>query len=134
MKNERGEPLLVKEVCRLSCGMCGDVWTATEGAKEDAGVTTVQEPVESVPSPSSAMVQVESETTEDTVSNTNNLSIQSKPASVSGAPEQQAYNYVANRYAPLWFDRSSGWEGTTYEAAVQFCLSLEQNRILCPCK
>ena len=96
--------------------------------------------VEPVPSQSiqqtqeSSNTQIPEKTTENTVSNTNNLSIQSKPASVSGLPEQQAYNFVGKRYEPVWFDRSSGWQGTTYEAAVQFCLSLEQNRILCPCK
>ena len=74
--------------------------------------------------------------TEDTISNTieDSGSIQSIPASTSGLSEQQAYNYVGKTYAPVWFDRSSGWEGTTYEAAVQFCLSLEQNVNLCPCK
>jgi len=72
--------------------------------------------------------------TEDTNSNTieDSGSIQSIPASTSGLSEQQAYNYVGKTYAPVWFDRSSGWEGTTYEAAVQFCLSLEQNVNLCP--
>mmetsp|Transcript_9305 Transcript_9305/g.15401 ORF Transcript_9305/g.15401 Transcript_9305/m.15401 type:complete len:530 (+) Transcript_9305:2-1591(+) len=181
LRNEKGEPLLVKEVCRLSCGMCGDAWT--QGPQEgDAGMPQAQvespatvdsppqdtmpsslgtaqaqsnafetKPVELVSPPSSATAQVEpvpsqsiqqtqessntqipEKTTENTVINTNNLSIQSKPASVSGLPEQQAYNFVGKRYEPVWFDRSSGWQGTTYEAAVQFCLSLEQNRILCP--
>ncbi|KAL7444551.1 hypothetical protein ACHAXM_009480 [Skeletonema potamos] len=58
--------------------------------------------------------------------------VQSIPASHDGLSEQQAYNNVANRFAPKWFNRSTGWQGTTFEAAVQFCLSLEQNMILCP--
>jgi hypothetical protein len=66
------------------------------------------------------------------IEDTAETSIQSIPASISGLHEQQAYNFVGSRFAPVWFDRSSGWEGTTYEAAVQFCLSLDQKMILCP--
>eukprot|EP00986_Skeletonema_menzelii_P014665 scaffold9929_cov124-Skeletonema_menzelii.AAC.1 len=41
LRNEKGEPLLVKEVCRLSCGMCGDAWT--QGPQEgDAGMPQAQ--------------------------------------------------------------------------------------------
>jgi len=66
------------------------------------------------------------------IEDTAETSIQSIPASISGLHEQQAYNFVGSRFAPVWFDRSTGWEGTTYEAAVQFCLSLDQKMILCP--
>ncbi|KAK1747679.1 hypothetical protein QTG54_001642 [Skeletonema marinoi] len=264
VKNEKGETLLVKDVCRLSCGVCGDAWTGAqqqepqaaeatpvESVSSPASTTTVETtPVESVSSPSIQQSQESSSTattasvftreegwegfsssaaidfcggkglslcsyeavcplgegnppfvmtthftwvpisdgsdwvaigeqrsceqwsktheesppwanageaieeitrtvyccesdnparnaeipTEDTVSNTieDSGSIQSIPASTSGLSEQQAYNYVGKTYAPVWFDRSSGWEGTTYEAAVQFCLSLEQNVNLCP--
>eukprot|EP00985_Skeletonema_marinoi_P029143 scaffold26887_cov123-Skeletonema_marinoi.AAC.1 len=244
VKNEKGETLLVKDVCRLSCGVCGDAWTgaqqqepqAAEATPVPASTTTVETtPVESVSSPSIQQSQESSSTattasvftreegwegfsssaaidfcggkglslcsyeavcplgegnppfvmtthftwvpisdgsdwvaigeqrsceqwsktheesppwanageaieeitrtvyccendnparnaeipTEDTVSNTieDSGSIQSIPASTSGLSEQQAYNYVGKTYAPVWFDRSSGWEGTTYEAA-----------------
>ena len=76
----------------------------------------------------------------NTIEDSGNIaSIQSIPSSTSSlseqqssSSEQQAHNYVANQYAPKWFDRASGWQGKTFEAAVQFCLSLEQNMSLCP--
>jgi hypothetical protein len=39
LKNENGETLLVKDVCRLSCGECGDAWT------DEPVATAVEEPV-----------------------------------------------------------------------------------------
>ena len=49
-----------------------------------------------------------------------------------------AANLAAAEYAraeshhPVWYDRSSGWDGTTYREAVGFCSSLGEGTELCP--
>ena len=48
----------------------------------------------------------------------------------AGFEQQQAYNAIALNVDPKWYDRSSGWEGTTHQAALQFCASVE--KVLCP--
>ena len=82
----------------------------------------------------SVLVSNTVETTAEVVPASNTVE---KPAEVvpavpepSGFEEQQAYNAVALNVEPKWFDRSSGWEGTTHQAALQFCASNE--RVLCP--
>mmetsp|Transcript_29955 Transcript_29955/g.63524 ORF Transcript_29955/g.63524 Transcript_29955/m.63524 type:complete len:703 (+) Transcript_29955:135-2243(+) len=47
---------------------------------------------------------------------------------------QAAAGYArAESHHPRWFDRSSGWNGSTYQEALTFCTSLgEGDRELCP--
>jgi hypothetical protein len=42
-----------------------------------------------------------------------------------------SYKDVVKKFSPIVFDRSKGWDGTTYNDAVSFCNELE-NRSLCP--
>lgn len=37
------------------------------------------------------------------------------------SPEYPAYKSAADKYLPLAFDRSRGWSGKTYVAALEFC-------------
>jgi len=41
------------------------------------------------------------------------------------------YASIAEKYKPLWFDRSSGWSGQTYLEALQFCEAAE-GMVICP--
>ena len=42
-----------------------------------------------------------------------------------------SYKDVVMKFNPITFDRSKGWDGTTYNEAVKFCNELE-NHTLCP--
>jgi hypothetical protein len=46
-----------------------------------------------------------------------------------GAPN--SYKEVVKKFNPIAFDRSKGWDGTTYNDAVKFCSELK-DRTLCP--
>ncbi|KAL7517933.1 hypothetical protein ACHAWX_002805 [Stephanocyclus meneghinianus] len=48
----------------------------------------------------------------------------------SSAPSYP-YKEIANKFKPIAFDRSKGWDGQTYADAVEFCNELE-NHSLCP--
>ena len=43
------------------------------------------------------------------------------------------YQDVGQKYKPMWFDRSDGWDGKTYLKALAFCASVE-DMIICPYK
>lgn len=45
--------------------------------------------------------------------------------------EAQLYESVATSFHPLWFDRSTGWNGTAYLQAGDFC-SEQEMRLPCP--
>ena len=44
--------------------------------------------------------------------------------------EQLSYA-LSDAYLPVWFDRTTGWTGTTYDEALKFCMSHE-NFVPCP--
>ena len=57
-------------------------------------------------------------------------------AGTSGGTSQEVgaddtYEPVVAKYKLLWFDRSSGWEGTSYPEGLAFCSSLSVGYTLC---
>lgn len=47
--------------------------------------------------------------------------------------QSEMYEIISTSLHPLWFDRSSGWNGTAYLQAYQFCSSIGVNkRVPCP--
>jgi len=47
-------------------------------------------------------------------------------------PESAAYLQYETQYQPVWYDRTTGWKGHSYNAAVEFCADLGDNHKLCP--
>ncbi|KAL7551080.1 hypothetical protein ACHAWF_014278 [Thalassiosira exigua] len=49
---------------------------------------------------------------------------------------QDPYMLAKEKYEPIWFDRSSGWTGRTYEQSLNFCATQEntlgETMMLCP--
>ena len=43
----------------------------------------------------------------------------------------QVYKTVSETYSPQWFDRDSGWAGTTQVEAFDFCLDFDA-KMPCP--
>ncbi|KAL7532443.1 hypothetical protein ACHAXR_004626 [Thalassiosira sp. AJA248-18] len=56
-----------------------------------------------------------------------NISIASDSTS---NPEHDAISNATRKYKLKWFDRESGWKGTTYDGAVKFCSMADMK--LCP--
>eukprot|EP00571_Detonula_confervacea_P005178 CAMPEP_0172328788 /NCGR_PEP_ID=MMETSP1058-20130122/60533_1 /TAXON_ID=83371 /ORGANISM="Detonula confervacea, Strain CCMP 353" /LENGTH=2032 /DNA_ID=CAMNT_0013045917 /DNA_START=48 /DNA_END=6146 /DNA_ORIENTATION=- len=48
-----------------------------------------------------------------------------------GNEEAIMYQLATTKYHPHWFDRSRGWDGQTFDAALEFCESMEGFE-LCP--
>jgi len=50
--------------------------------------------------------------------------------------EMNSYELAANEYEPVWYDRSTGWTGRTWNEAISFCSSKKNNfneqMVLCP--
>jgi hypothetical protein len=50
--------------------------------------------------------------------------------------EMNSYELAAMEYEPVWYDRSTGWTGRTWNEAVSFCASMKNNfneeMVLCP--
>ncbi|KAL7541884.1 hypothetical protein ACHAXR_011331 [Thalassiosira sp. AJA248-18] len=44
---------------------------------------------------------------------------------------QDLYYTLSDAYLPIWFDRSMGWDGTTFEEAIDFCRS-HDDFVPCP--
>jgi hypothetical protein len=51
-------------------------------------------------------------------------------ASSTGS-SMMSYDFVADVYAPIWYDRSDGWDGSRYVDAIIFCAS-KNSSIPCP--
>ena len=47
----------------------------------------------------------------------------SSEATTYTTEEQSLANEISLSYVPIWFDRESGWNGSTYAEAVEFCKS-----------
>jgi len=56
---------------------------------------------------------------------------QSKLPNTSLSEEEKLDYGLEDEYFPIWYDRNSGWTGTTYNQAINFCYSKE-NFIPCP--
>lgn len=58
------------------------------------------------------------------------------PASMPHAALGQLYQKVVLQFEPIWFDRSRGWHGQSYNEAVTFCRGhtngIGNDMILCP--
>eukprot|EP00985_Skeletonema_marinoi_P017771 scaffold9839_cov157-Skeletonema_marinoi.AAC.6 len=52
-------------------------------------------------------------------------------AVTSGEAKQAQFDWAAEAYEPLWFDRSNGWLGTNYGEAINFCQQ-QQGKTICP--
>eukprot|EP00573_Skeletonema_grethae_P000599 CAMPEP_0201685388 /NCGR_PEP_ID=MMETSP0578-20130828/120_1 /ASSEMBLY_ACC=CAM_ASM_000663 /TAXON_ID=267565 /ORGANISM="Skeletonema grethea, Strain CCMP 1804" /LENGTH=379 /DNA_ID=CAMNT_0048169253 /DNA_START=127 /DNA_END=1263 /DNA_ORIENTATION=- len=66
LKNEKGETLLVKDVCRLSCGVCGDVWTEEGKPQAQEEVSVIETPAAVVTEPeASPTVSIDTSTCVD---------------------------------------------------------------------
>ena len=44
----------------------------------------------------------------------------------------QVYDVIARSFEPILYDRNRGWDGSTYDEAVQFCSKSSPARVLCP--
>merc|ERR1712194_972213 len=44
----------------------------------------------------------------------------------------QVYDVIARSFEPILYDRNRGWDGSTYDEAVQFCSKSSAARVLCP--
>eukprot|EP00581_Thalassiosira_minuscula_P005828 CAMPEP_0183746012 /NCGR_PEP_ID=MMETSP0737-20130205/66532_1 /TAXON_ID=385413 /ORGANISM="Thalassiosira miniscula, Strain CCMP1093" /LENGTH=2336 /DNA_ID=CAMNT_0025981691 /DNA_START=12 /DNA_END=7019 /DNA_ORIENTATION=- len=52
---------------------------------------------------------------------------------ISGAMGAAVESYKnAEKYNPVWYDRSSGWNGQTYDEAFEFCSEKGPNHDICP--
>ena len=115
LKNEYGETLLVREVCRLSCGECGNVWEEPVAATAERPiVTTAEEPVVT--------------TADEPVVTTVTTSAKEPVAGELGLK----YSSAEQTYKPIWYSRASGWNGRTYQESLNFCEAQGQNMMLCP--
>ncbi|KAK1739205.1 hypothetical protein QTG54_009748 [Skeletonema marinoi] len=61
----------------------------------------------------------------------NNEAQQAPSAVTSGEAKQAQFDWAAEAYEPLWFDRSNGWLGTNYGEAINFCQQ-QQGKTICP--
>ena len=104
LKDENGETLLIKDVCRLSCGACGGVWPLPP---------PVATPVEQPPPPPTP------------------ASAPTPAVEVTAEAKKAQFDWAAEAYEPEWFDRNSGWTGSNYVEAIDFCKQ-QQGRTICP--
>ena len=54
------------------------------------------------------------------------------PAQLKEKEMAQIYDTIARSFKPILYDRNRGWEGSTYDEAVQFCSQRSPARVLCP--
>ena len=137
IRDETGEHFLfVKDICRKSCGLCG-IENNNEGLSLAAAgkneLLSQDHPLQETEHASATLDATDSglisaQQTQETVGAT---SIQSLPD--PDMHEQKAHNNITQRFEPVWYDRSSGWKGTTHAAAVEFCSSFDDT-FLCPCE
>lgn len=50
---------------------------------------------------------------------------------VSLSEASMLYHVIEEKYARRWFDRSEGWDGSTYADAIRFCAT-KDSYIPCP--
>ena len=50
---------------------------------------------------------------------------------LSGQELEDYFYQLSDAYLPIWFDRREGWEGTSYEEALEFCRS-HDDFVVCP--
>ena len=56
--------------------------------------------------------------------------VNNAPAVASAEAKQAQFDWAAEAYDPIWFDRNNGWLGENYGEAVSFCQ--QQGRTVCP--
>jgi hypothetical protein len=53
-------------------------------------------------------------------------------SSSSSAELKELFMQISRKYNPMWFDRESGWMGTTYQESLDFCANVWSGYIPCP--
>ena len=54
------------------------------------------------------------------------------PVEAASTMPKDIYDVIEPVFNPILYDRTRGWEGSTYDEAVQFCSEKEPSRVLCP--
>mmetsp|Transcript_11472 Transcript_11472/g.25199 ORF Transcript_11472/g.25199 Transcript_11472/m.25199 type:complete len:848 (+) Transcript_11472:701-3244(+) len=55
-----------------------------------------------------------------------------KGSLLGSAKESFLYKVASETYHPVWFDRTNGWTGQTYQQALEFCQQRNEKTSLCP--